>query len=873
MFLACGTRLGPYEILAPLGAGGMGEVYRARDTRLKREVALKVLHDSFASDRERMARFQREAEVLAALNHPNIAAIYGVEERALVMELVEGETLKGPLPVETALNYAKQIADALEAAHEKGIVHRDLKPANIKIKPDGTVKVLDFGLAKAAEEPAGDPQSSPTMTISPTRAGMILGTAAYMSPEQARGKVVDKRADIWAFGVVLYEMLTGRALFAGETVSDTLASVLKSDPDWTRLPAGTPAPIRRLLRRCLERDRKRRLHDIADARLEIEEALTEPELPAPSGTKQYRLAWIAAAGLLLGAGGAWQLSRLRSPLADNHIVRFQIQPPQGGRFVLAGAFGGGLAVSPDGRAAAFITNVDGSIGIWVRSLDATEARLLPGTEGATVPFWSPDSKLIAFSAFDKLRAFDLAHGTVSNICDIPGRFTGGVWSDDGRIVFGVREYVGGLLQVAASGGTPSEFTKLDRAHGEITHSWPQMLPGGRFLYSARAIDSENETVYAAPLRDPERRVLLLPAVRGLSGASYVRGDDGNDYLFWIRGTTLVGQRLDTDKLRLTGDSYSVADPAVWVSASRNVLVYAPSPPARQFQWFDRAGRQIGILGEPGDYVFCRISPDGRRVATVRAGPADIWLLETARGVASRLTSRGIHLSPLWSPNGRTILFAGGTPVNLFRISAEGSGGEERILKSETRQAPLDWSKDGHLILYNEAAPETGLDLWTLEVTPDGKPQPGAKPQPYIRAPFNQTLGRFSPDMRCVAYQSDESGRAEVYVQSFPETHDKVRISTAGGRNPEWGPDGRELLYVSLDGKLMAVAMKLGPRSVEPSLPRELFVLPNGLTGLGPFDVAADGQRFLVQVTVDKIEPLTAIVNWPALLKKGGAAAP
>jgi Tol biopolymer transport system component/predicted Ser/Thr protein kinase len=875
MSLASGTRLGPYEILAPIGAGGMGEVYRARDTLLKREVALKVLPDSFASDRERMARFQREAEVLAALNHPNIGAIYGVEERALVMELVEGETLKGPLPVETALDYARQIADALEAAHEKGIIHRDLKPANIKVTPQGVVKVLDFGLAKAAGEPASNAENSPTLTISPTRAGLILGTAAYMSPEQARGKVVDKRADIWAFGVVLYEMLTGRALFAGETVSDTLAGVLKSDPDWTVLPCETPTSVRRLLRRCLERDRKRRLHDIADARIEIQEAFAEPEPPAPSATKQYRLVLIAAAGLLLGAGGMWQLSRLRSPLVDNHIIRFQIQPPEGGRFVLSGAFGGGLAVSPDGQTAAFIANVGGGLGIWVRPLDATQARLLPGTAGATAPFWSPDSRSIAYVSDGKLRAFDLVHGTLANICDIPGSFTGGAWSDDGQIVFGIRESFSGLLRVAASGGTPSEFTKLDRARGEITHSWPQMLPGGRFLYSALAIDSENETVYAASLREPERRVLLLPAVRRLSGASYVRGDDGQDYVFWIRGTTLVGQRLDTDKLRLTGGSFSVADPAVWVSARHNVLVYAPSPPARQFQWLDRAGRQIGVLGEPGDYVFCRISPDGRRVATVRAGQADIWLLETARGVASRLTSRGIHISPLWSPDGRTILFGSGSPLNLFRISTEGSGGEERVLKSADRQVPSDWSKDGRLILYFETAadsPDTGMDLWTLEVTPEGKPQPGAKPRPYIRAPFNQTVGRFSPDMKWVAYQSDESGRPEVYVQSFPETHDKVRISTAGGRNPEWGPDGRELFYVSLDGKLMAVTVKLGLRSVEPSLPRELFALPNGLTGLGPFEVAADGQRFLVQVTTDKIEPLIAIVNWPALLKKGGAAA-
>jgi Tol biopolymer transport system component len=353
----------------------------------------------------------------------------------------------------------------------------------------------------------------------------------------------------------------------------------------------------------------------------------------------------------------------------------------------------------------------------------------------------------------------------------------------------------------------------------------------------------------------------------------MRGDDGRDYLFWIRGTTLVGQRLDPDKLLVMGDSFSLADPAVWVSAGRNVLVYAPSPPARQFQWLDRLGRQVGILGEPGDYVFSRISPDGRRLVTVRAGQADIWLLETARGVGSRLTSRGIHISPLWSPDGRTILFASGTPLNLFRIPAEGNGGEERISKSETRQVPSDWSKDGRLILYYEAAPDTGMDLWTLEVAPDGQPQPSAKPQPYIRAPFNQILGRFSPDMKWVAYQSDESGRPEAYIQRFPEAHDKIRISTAGGHSPEWGPDGRELFYVSPDGKLIEVAMKLGTGLAEPSLPRELFTLPNGLTGLGPFEVAADGQRFLVLVTIDKIEPLTAIVNWSALLKKGGSTAP
>lgn len=743
------------------------------------------------------------------------------------------------------------------------------------------MKLLDFGLAKAAEDPvaASDQHNSPTVTISPTRAGVILGTAAYMSPEQARGSAVDKRADIWAFGVVLYEMLTGRGLFAGETVSDTLAGVLKSDPDWTALPVETPPAVRRLLRKCLERDRKRRLHDIADARIEIEEWRAEPQpLAAAAAPSRRRLGWIAAVGLLLGAfglWGLWQLFRGRDWTAHQEVIRFQIQPPSEGRFVAAGVFGGGLAVSPDGRMVAFIANVNGTIGVWVRPLDGADARLLPGTNGATAPFWSPNSKSIGFSTFGKLRAFDLEHGTLVNICDIPGSFTGGAWSEDGRILFGVREE-GGLLQVAASGGTPSQLTNIDRAKGEVTHSQPRMLPGGRFLYAARNIDSENETVYAAPMREPSRRVPLLSslkaAMRSLSGVSYVRRDDGKAYLLWIRGTTLMGQQFDADALQVTGDSFSVAEPAVTVSAGANVLVYAPSLAARQFQWLDRNGRSVGVLGEPAEYVFSRISPDGRRVVTVRAGPADIWLLETTRGVASRLTSHGIHISPLWSPDGRTIVFGTGTPFNLFRMSADGSGPEERIWPAETRQVPVDWTKDGRLILYYEVAPDTGSDLWTLDVTPDGKPRPGAKPQPYIRAPYNQTAGRFSPDARWVAYQSDESGSWEVYVQSFPEAREKVRISTAGGRNPEWGPGGRELFYVSPDAKLMAVAMKLGAGSIEPSLPRELFALPRDTPGLGPFEATADGQRFLVQVTTDKIEPLSVIVNWPALFNKGDGRA-
>ena len=413
-----GQSLGPYRIESFMAAGGMGEVYRATDTRLHREVAIKVCAERFSE------RFAQEARIIASLNHPNICHLYDVGPNYLVMELVEGPTLadrirQGALPLKEALSIARQIAEGLEAAHEKGRIHRDLKPANVKITPEGVVKLLDFGLAKVAEAPfaAGDQSNSPTVTISPAHAGVILGTAAYMSPEQARGSAVDKRTDIWAFGVVLDEMLTGRGLFAGETVSDTLAAVLKSDPDWTVLPAGTPLAIRRLLRRCLERDRKRRLHDIADARIEIEEALAEPEPPAaPAATNRHRLAWIAAAGLLLGAFGLWQLWRGRHLPENQQVIRFQIQPPSGGRFVLASGLPGGLAMSPDGRTAAFIANVNGNIGVWVRPVDATDAHLLPGTTGATTPFWSPDSKSVAFVSAGKLRAFDLVHGTLANIC-------------------------------------------------------------------------------------------------------------------------------------------------------------------------------------------------------------------------------------------------------------------------------------------------------------------------------------------------------------------------------------------------------------------------------------------------------------------------
>jgi Tol biopolymer transport system component len=812
---------------------------------LGRVVAIKVSSEKFSD------RFEHEARAVAALNHPNICHLYDVGPNYLVMEFVEGETLRGPLPLERAIEYAGQILEALDAAHRKGITHRDLKPANILMTKSG-VKLLDFGLAKRTA-----PLSETDVTRALTEQGQIVGTLQYMSPEQLQGKEADARSDLFSFGCVLYEMLTGKQAFAGQSAASLNAAILEREP----APLSVAPPLERVVNRCLAKDPDQRFQNALDLKLALAWGMEQP-----IAAKADRRTWMAAAaaGLLLGAAGAWQLSR-RNPPADNNVIRFQIQPPEGGRFVPPGAFGGGLAVSPDGRTIAFVANVDGRLSIWVQALDATQARLLPQTGGATAPFWSPDGKSIAFFSFGKLRAFDLVHGTVSNICDVPGAFTGGAWSDDGRIVFGT---LGGgdLFQVAASGGTPSPFTKVDRASGEVVHASPKMLASGRFLYSSLA-ESEYATIYAAPLRDPARRVRLLSLARSLSGASYVRTDDEKEYLLWIRDTALVAQQVGSEKLQLLGDSLSLADPAVTAGVGGKTLVYSPSRPSRQFQWFDRAGKQVGTLGEPDDYVSGRISGDGRYLVANHVGSGDLWAFDTARGVASRLTSRGVHISPLWSPDGRIILFASGAQFNIFRMAAEG-GAEERILKSETRQTPLDWSKDGRLILYADTAQDTGSDLWTLEVTPDGKPQPGTQPQPYIRAPFNQTAGRFSPDTRWVAYQSDDSGAPEVYVQSFPKPHGKIRISTAGGRNPEWGPNGRELFYLSPDMKLMAVAMKLGAESAEASLPRELFPLPSTPIGLSPFEVAPDGKRFLVQVRPDKIELLNVILNWPALLKKG-----
>jgi Tol biopolymer transport system component len=682
-----------------------------------------------------------------------------------------------------------------------------------------------------------------------------------------QGKEADARSDLFSFGCVLYEMLTGKRAFEGESAASVIAAILEREP----APIEVAPPLERVIRTCLAKDPDQRFQNALDLKRDLAWAAEQPVAASPK-----RRSWIpaAVAMIVLAAGaGGWTLSLLRQRPADDPVIRFEISPPEGS-VVGGGIYGGGFAISPDGQTAAFIGVVKGKSGLWVRPLNATTARLLPGTEGAVEPFWSPDNRSIAFFAGGLLQRIDLSGQPASKICDVAGAFYGGSWSSDGRILFAIRDV--GVFQVPASGGSASQLTTLDRTHGEVNHESPQVIPGGRFLYTVQSLDGQ--TIFAASLTKPADKIGVLSVGRGESntpgtGAWYGSGSDGNDYLFWIRGWRLFAQQFEARKVQLIGEPRSLADHVGMARAASRVLLYSSFAPLRQFKWFDRKGTEIGVLGEPKPYVFARISPDGRRVATIHAGSnPDIWLLEVGRGVASRLTAgRGFHISPVWSPDGRTFLFSSGTPFNIFRISSDGAGGEERVTESPNRQTVTDWSHDGRFILYQEAAPQTGYDLWSLAVTREGLLGPGAQPRPYIRAPFDQMQARFSPDDRWIAYQSDESGTPEIYMQTFPEPHEKIRISTGGGRLPQWGAGGRELFYSSRDGKLMSVALKLGANSAEAALPRELFAMPAGIAGSGSYEATPDGQRFLINDMLESTEPLNVIVNWTALLKQGSAA--
>jgi serine/threonine protein kinase len=878
MPLSVGDKLGPYEILAPIGAGGMGEVYRARDTRLDREVAIKVLPAPLAHDPERLARFEREAKVLASLNHPNIAQIYGVEESnrapALVMELVPGEPLKGPLPLETALNYARQIADALEAAHEKAITHRDLKPANIMITPAGVVKVLDFGLAAVTQPSAtreGDPTNSPTLTMQATQAGMIMGTAAYMSPEQASGTPVDKRADIWSFGVVLWEMLNGHRLFDGETISHTLADVLRGPIDFDTLPKETPRTIRNLLRRCLDRNVKNRLRDIGEARVAIDNVGKEPEVAAASVPvpRHGKLPWAVAALCLIVAAvfaALWFMRSMPPPMAS----QFTVDAPPDTAFTNSFA---ATAVSPDGRYLVFGASRDSArSSLWLRPLDSLAARPLPGTESANSPFWSPDSKSIAFFADRKLKRVELLGGAPLVLCDAAadlGASVGGTWSRDGIILFGGAD---GLRRIPASGGQPVLLTRTDVSRQEAGHGYPQFLPDGKhFLYFIQSGSPNTQGVYAGSVDRPQERVQV---VRTDAKAIYTQPvASRSGYLLWLREQTLLAQRFDPGKLLLEGDPAPVAEEiavneiqraAFWASDAGLLVSRSGGAGGQKLVWMSRDGKRTE-QGGMDDYNSLRLSPDGKRVAFGRGrATANIWLLEFARSVLTRLTfGMKTDYYPVWSLDGRQIAFSSNRSgvFQIYRKDAGGVGQEEQLTSGPNDKLVTDWSRDGKYLLYSQNDSETSLDLWALPLDGD------RKPVPVLQSPFLESGGQFSPDGKWVAYHSTESGRIEVYIRAFPSSSGKWQISNRGGAIPRWRADGKELFYVSPDFKMMAVTIRVSAASVEADTPRELFAaLVAGLTS--PYDVAADGQRFLLSERPEAQSgaPLTVVVNWQAGLK-------
>jgi eukaryotic-like serine/threonine-protein kinase len=889
MTLAAGARFGSYEIAEKIGEGGMGEVYRASDPALGRDVAIKVLPDLFATDPERLARFEREARTLASLNHPNIATIYGFHDaagvRGLVMELVEGPTLadrvaQGSVPLDEALPVARQIAEALEAAHEQGIVHRDLKPANVKVRPDGVVKVLDFGLAKALEAtPSGraDATLSPTIASPATQAGMILGTAAYMAPEQARGRAADRRSDIWAFGCVLFEMITGRRTFGStsdrrvtraqsghaDDVADTLAAVLRAEPDWSGLPDGTPASIRRLLVRCLQKDARRRLPHIGAARLEIEDAIADPGLahvqnadapPAPSRT---HLGWFAAVGaagvaalLAIPAVTHWRESSATIPPE----MRIEITTPPTPDL--------SFAISLDGHHLAFVAADNDQPRLWVRSLGETVARPLPGTEDARLPFWSADGRSIGFFSGGTLKRIDVAGGSARPLAEAAPAL-GGAWNTDGTIVF-AGTASGPLLRVPATGGEVRPVTTLQEGV-ENGHAYPSFLPDQRrFVFYGRGSQSG---LYLGSLDSTESRRLG----NADGGAVFAPPD----WLLFVRDGALVAQRVDTAAGQLTGNPVTIAGSVsdigplagTPVSASHNgVIAYrGDAPVQRQLAWFDRSGKHLGYATtSPGDFVNPALAPDGRiAVQRMSENNVDIWILDGLR--MRRLTTDAAQdRFPIWSADGAHVLFASNREGRqaIFEQPSDGSGAARRLLDLVEAVVPSDVSRDGRFLLFLTIGDNTREDIGA--VTLDGT----RKPFSWVNGAFSEMWAQFSPDGSWGAYQSNESGRLEVYVRRFPGPGGQWPVSTTGGIHARWAPNGRELFYIAPDGYLMAVPVRLEGTRPEIGAPVPLFK-PSSVgggsqvLGLGhQYDVAPDG-RFLINVTAAEsvTPPITLLLNW------------
>jgi serine/threonine-protein kinase len=868
MALAPGTRLGAYEILSLIGSGGMGEVYRARDSRLNRDVAIKVLPADVAADHDRLARFEREAQVLASLNHTNIANIYGVDDSsgtpALVMELVEGPTLadriaKGPIPLDEALPIAKQIAEALEAAHEQGIIHRDLKPANIKVRPDGAVKVLDFGLAKAFDPVTpvgGNATMSPTLSIHATQVGIILGTAAYMAPEQARGKSVDKRADIWAFGCVLYEMLTGRRAFNGDDISTTLAAVLKTDPDWSALPLATPPSVRRLLGRCLLKDPKDRLRDVGEARFAIDRLLTSVD-DEPATLRSlpwwFRVAIpvATAAGATLVTGGAVWFA-MKSTVPHEAVSRLDITPPSTAALSIDGITRD-IAITPDGSRVVYV-GANGTT-LFERPLDQLESTPLVRGGAPRHPFVSPDGQWVGF--FDGplvLKKVPITGGPAVLVSRFNSTERGATWASDGTIIVATSATRTGLQRVSADGGEPTVLTRPDTPRGEANHWWPESLPGGQavlFTVTATTGGRDAASVAVLDLRSGRSTILL----RGANDAQYLP----SGHLLYGAAGTLRAVRFDLSRLTVVGSSISVvpqvlATPpgAVEVGLARDgTLVYVTAGAGsglRTLVWVDRKGRETPLTAPPRPYLCPRISPDGTRVAmTAFDQTSDVWLWDLERATGTRVTSgASMNTSAMWMPDGRRLVFASnraGTNYNLYRQAADFTGDIERLTESPNTQLATSISPDGRWLLFTERSPKTGEDVMLLQL--DGTHHV----TPLMQTPFNERNGIVSPDGHWVAYEADDSGSFEIYVRPFPNvTGERVQVSTSGGTQPLWARGGEDLFYLAPDGALMRVAVAGGP-AWTPGAPTKIFdghyVVTASGTASGNYDIAADGQRFLM----------------------------
>lgn len=895
-----GKRIGRYEIRAKIGEGGMGEVYAARDEQINRDVAIKVLPATFSADAERLRRFEQEAQAAGSLNHPNILVVYdvGTHDGApyVVSELLEGETLRdrmagGALPQRKAIDYGLQIAHGLAAAHEKGIIHRDLKPENLFITKDGRVKILDFGLAKLTR--VGNDQSQtdiPTRRVD-TDPGVVMGTIGYISPEQLRSKPADHRSDIFSFGAILYEMLSGRRAFRGESTADTVSAILREDPpDLSQTNRAVSPALERVVNHCLEKNPEERFHSSRDLAFAIEAVSGSASMsgssptvltatPASRKLRLDRLGWIAAAAFLATTLVLASLY-FRRPEQPSQTMRFTLPVPE------KLDYRGELALSPDGRHVAFIVTGAEGKSLWVRSLDSLEARELPGTSDATLPFWSPDGNSIGFFASNKLKKTEIAGGAPQTLAEVTGDARGGAWGRGGTIIF-TPGFTLPLLKVSADGGTVEPVTELDHSRGHTSHRWPFFLPDGRrFLYFARAQKKEAEGIYVGSLDSKESRFLLSTNLR----ASYAQAEDGSDtgYLLFMRDKTLMAQSFDLTRLQLLGEPSLVADgvltfpdeggPTAYAAFSTSTsghLVYLPGKASvAQFGWYDRAGKFVSAVGSAGLSTEPAQSPDGKRLAFGRTDTqaSDIWLLDLTRGTTTRFTfDAAVDVCPVWSSDGERVVFASnrdGGVFNLYQKISSGAGSDELLLKSNHNAFPDDWisSQAGEFLIYESDSPNTRYDLWVLPLTGE------RKPYAFLQTEFNETHSQFSPDGRFVAYASDESGRAEVYVQTFPASGGKWQISNGGGDQPQWRRDGRELFYIAPDKTLMAVPIASGD-SLEPGAPVALFptrITSSSLTGdRNHFMVTADGQRFLVNNFLDEgsKSPITFVLNWGANLKR------